>query len=524
MGSRLFPRVIVGRLIIAFLFEVITIFYQFKYTPYTFSPNLLLLYGIFGAIITVSGIYIFLHRKGFPDKKNFYIQFFLDSLFITSLVYLTGGSESPLTFLYILLIIASSIVLAKRGAIFGASVSTIFYGALLDLQYFDYITPVFIWIDEPALFTKSELFYKILLHLFAFFITAILSGYLSERYKKTSGEIDFKEIDKIAKAIPSSIPSGVIVLRDNNVVYMNKAAENILGINLIQIYKKPLPPVFPFELVEGVRKESEVFINSRKRIFGYSVIEFLRDEPLKLILFQDITEIKKKEKEMKINEKFIALGRMAGIMAHEIRNPLGSITGAAQLIREKVGDEKVKRMANIMMEECKRLEEILTRFINLSTLEFQKKEKLELIPIIEDSFLIMTQNLEKIKVEKIFPPQRLLITGDKNLLKEAFINILKNSIEAMPEGGSIKVEVSVEGEEVKIRFMDTGPGIPENIRDKVFEPFFTTKHSGTGLGLAITYRIVELHGGTINIESPPSRRGTSVVISLPLEPSSETPG
>jgi len=517
MGSKLFYRVIIGRLVIAFLFEILTIFYQFKYTPYTFSPNLLLLYGVFGGIICMTGIYMFLHRRKFSDEKNFYVQFFLDSFFITFLVFLTGGSESPLTFLYLLLIIACSIALTKRGAIFGASISTIFYGALLDLQYFDYLQPVFIWIDEPVLFTKTELFYKILLHLFAFFITAFLSGYLAERYKRSSEEIDFKEIDKIAKAIPSSIPSGVIVLKDNNVLYMNKAAENILGINLVQIYKKPLPPAFPFELVEGVRKEVEVFINSKKRIFGYSVIEFLRDEPLKLILFQDITEIKRKEKELKINEKFIALGRMAGIMAHEIRNPLGSISGAAQLIKEKVGDEKVKKMANIMMEECKRLEEILTRFINLSTLELQKKEKVDVIQVIEDSISIMTDHLDKIEVHKSFPPQKLYINGDKTLLKEAFINILKNSIEAMPDGGSIKVEISIEGEEVKIKFIDTGPGIPENLRDKVFEPFFTTKHSGTGLGLSITYRIIELHGGNINIEGPPSRRGTSVVITLPLD-------
>jgi len=517
MGSKLFSRVIVGRLVIALLFELLTIFYQLKYTPYKFSLNLLLLYGMFAAIIFVSIIYIFLHRrKFFSDEKNFYIQFFLDSFFVTSFVYLTGGSESPITFLYILLIVASSIVLGRRGAIFFASVSTIFYGALLDLQYFDYLTPIFIWVDEPVLFTGSELFYKILLHLFAFFITALLSGYLSERYRKASKEIDFKEIDKIARAIPSSIPSGVIVLKDDEVLYMNRAAENILGINFVDIYKKSLTKNFPFELSEGIRKEIEIFVNLRKRIFGYSVIEFLRDVPLKLILFQDITEIKKKEKEMKINEKFISLGRMAGIMAHEIRNPLGSISGAAQIIREKVTDEKVKKMANIMVEECRRLEELLTRFICFSTLDLQKKERIELISILEDSILVMTEHLENIKVQKIFPGEKIYITGDRNFLKEAFINILKNSIEAMPDGGSIKVEVFVKGEEAKIVFTDTGSGIPENIKDKVFEPFFTTKHSGTGLGLAITYKILELHGGSVSIEVPPSQRGTSVVIGLPL--------
>jgi len=516
MGSKLFSRVIIGRLLIAFLFELLTIFYQLRYTPYTFSTNLLLLYGMFAVIIFMSIIYVFLHRRGFSDEKNFYAQFFLDSFFITSFVYLTGGSESPITFLYILLVVSSSIVLGRRGAIFTASISTIFYGALLDLQYFDYLTPIFIWIDEPVLFTKSELFYKILLHLFAFFITALLSGYLSERYRRASKEVDFKEIDKIARAIPSSMPSGVIVIKDDDVLYINRAAENMLGINLIDIYKKSLTKNFPFELSEGIRKEIETFVNSRKRIFGYSVIEFLRDEPLKLVLFQDITDIKKKEREMKINEKFISLGRMAGIMAHEIRNPLGSISGAAQIIKEKATDEKVKKMANILVEECRRLEELLTRFIGFSTLDLQKKERIDLISTIEDSLSIMTEHLGNIIVQKIFPSEKIYITGDKHLLKEAFINIIKNSIEAMPDGGIIKVEVFLKGEDVNIIFTDTGIGIPENIKERVFEPFFTTKHSGTGLGLAITYRILELHGGSISIEAPPSRRGTSVVINLPI--------
>lgn len=517
MNPNLFSRIIVGRLLIAFLFETLTIFYQLKYTPYTFSSNLLLLYGVFAGIIIMSIFYIILHRRGFPDKRNFYTQFFLDVFFITFLVYLTGGSESPITFLYILLIVASSIVLARRGAIFTASISTIFYGALLDLQYFDYLLPVFIWINEPVLFTKSELFYKILLHFFAFFITALLSGYLSERYKKASEQIDFREIDRIARAIPSSLPSGVIVLKDGNVLFTNKFAENMLGVSFIHIYKKPLSNLLPFELSEGMRKEIEVTKDSKKRIFGYSVIEFFRDEPLKLILFQDITEIKRKEREMKINEKFISLGRMAGIMAHEIRNPLGSISGAAQVIREKVADERTKKMANIMIEECGRLEKLLLEFIKFSTLDLRMEERFELIPVIEDSILIMTSHLKNIKVEKTFPSEKIYINGDKNLLKEAFINILKNSIEAMRDGGSIQVEISVK-EEVRVIFTDTGVGISEELREKVFEPFFTTKHTGTGLGLSITYKIVELHSGNISIEVPPSQRGTSVVISLPLAP------
>lgn len=519
MKSRI-GKLIGARLFISLIFELIVIFYQLKYTPYTFSTNLLLLYGLFLGIIFMSILYLFLHRRGIDEVKNFYLQFSMDPIFITFFVFLTGGSESPLSFLYILLIVAAGAFLYRRGALFTAGVSFLFYGTLLDLQYFDYISPVFLWAEEEVLFTKSELFYKLVLHLFAFFIAAMLSGYMSERLRGGMKRIDPREIERIARAIPASLPSGVIVLdRNGRITYMNRMAERLLDVSFREIYKETLTSIFPFDLSAGERKEKDFLLKGKKKIFGYSVLDFLGEEPFVLIIFQDLTEIKRKEEEMMRNEKFISLGRMASVIAHEIRNPLGSISGAAQIIMSRTEDEKIKKMGDIVMRECERLENLLSEFIEFSTMEIRRREKVDIVKEIDEVLSMMTGHLPNLKVVREFPEGAIYVDGDRNLLREAFINIIKNSIEAMPDGGELRAELSRDGEEVVIAITDTGHGIPDEIKDKIFEPFFTTKHRGSGLGLSITYKIVALHSGKIYVNSPPSPRGTSLVIRLPLSPS-----
>lgn len=511
-------RTVLARLTVAVVFIFSTIVYQFRYTPYTLSPNLVVLYVLFFLIVMTNLIYLYLDRRGVSEKKNLYIQFSIDVMFITSLVFITGGSESPFLFLYILLIIVGSMFLYKRGGYYVAGVSTIFYGALLDLQYFD-VLPVYVLFGETTLVTGVDLVYKLFLHTFAFLSTAFLSVRLSEQLRKATEELKRKrinvvEVERISRAIPSAIPSGVIVIsKEGKVLYVNTTAESILGRSFSEIYMEDLDKVSAFDLSTGFRKEIKIDVNGAEKIIGYSILDM--DEERKLLIFQDLTEIKEKEREMELNERFISLGRMMSVLAHEIRNPLEAIGGAAEFIKEKVKSPKVERMVGIIIKEVFRLDNLLREFIELTQINLTRRERVDLRKEVEDVLTLFKFQEEGCEIIFEAPSEDVSVTGDPEKIRECLINVIKNGIEAMEGKGTLEVEIVKDKDYVNVICTDRGVGIPEDALLKVFEPFFTTKHGGTGLGLSIVYRIMKLHEGKVEIKSKRGR-GTTVILSFPV--------
>ncbi len=218
-------------------------------------------------------------------------------------------------------------------------------------------------------------------------------------------------------------------------------------------------------------------------------------------------------------DKLATIGELAAGAAHEIRNPLTAIKSSLQYLEGKTQDETSRKLLGTALEETGRIEEILSGLLSFSRPSDIKKERHDLLESLDESLdLIAFQaKKQKVRIVKEFASPTLYINGDRSQLKQLFLNLFLNSLQAMPEGGELKLEVSpADGANVLVTVTDTGEGISEENLDRVFDPFFTTKKGGTGLGLSICYGIVRSHEGNIEVRSRPAS-GTTVLTKLPLK-------
>ncbi len=217
-------------------------------------------------------------------------------------------------------------------------------------------------------------------------------------------------------------------------------------------------------------------------------------------------------------DKLATIGELAAGAAHEIRNPLTAIQSTLQYLSTRIQAEKEKKLLANALKETKRINEILTALLSFSRPSDIKKEKNDIITILEDSLDLISIQAKKYKItiSRDYPMTPILLNSDKAQLKQLFLNILLNSAQAMKEGGELKIKVHPkDNHKILITVTDTGEGIPEDKLDNIFNPFFTTKRGGTGLGLSICYGIIESHLGEIEVKSK-ANQGTTVLITLPL--------
>jgi PAS domain S-box-containing protein len=234
------------------------------------------------------------------------------------------------------------------------------------------------------------------------------------------------------------------------------------------------------------------------------------------VYFVDVTEAKESAEYLRKSDKLTAVGQLAAGVAHEIRNPLTALRGFVQLI-QSTSDEKHKGYTDIMLSELERIEFIISEFLVLAKPQVVTFHEHDLITLMKQTITIVeTQaNINNVQIQAQFESNLPLIRCEPNQLKQVFINILKNAIEAMPHGGEIKISLSrADDQNILIRFTDQGCGISEERMTKLGEPFYTTKEKGTGLGLMVSYKIIESHRGRISVHSQESK-GTSFDILLP---------
>jgi signal transduction histidine kinase len=226
-----------------------------------------------------------------------------------------------------------------------------------------------------------------------------------------------------------------------------------------------------------------------------------------------------KDKQIMQAEKMAAIGELAAGIAHEIRNPLGIITGSAETVR-KHKDQKIREeMTNYILEESQRINGLISTFLDFGRPKEPKLVSCDLREVLEKTLLLLSPQAKTLGVEiKREIPQKLLqVSIDPDQMRQAFTNLGVNALEAMPHGGVLKVMVLENARgRVVVRFSDSGKGIPKEVQPKVFEPFFTTKEGGTGLGLSIAHRIITQHGGDISVEGE-EEKGSNFTITLPLE-------
>lgn len=452
-----------------------------------------------------------------------YIQLIIDAIGEIVLIYFTGGIESWFTSIMLLTVMASPIVLDKRAGYTIATILSILYGSMLDLQYYGVIALIY----ESTLREKDFL-YNIFTHITALYLTAYLAGYLVSRLEKTTKKLEEKDIDLqdltlFNRELIESLPSGLLTTDiDGHIVIFNKAAEAITGLSRSRVIGKDIKELFPFLTppFEVQRSEATVNLNGDERIVGLTISETLNSDGIKtghICVFQDITHLKKMESELNYKRTLATIGELSANMAHEIRNPLASLKGAIEMLKEgKISKEQSEKLMNIALNEMDRLNKIITDFLMYSRpspSEFTSFDLHELLGETLDMAMISSSNHGDISIKKGFSGD-LFITGDPNKLRQVFLNLTINAIESMANGGELKVITRVQDGYVNIRFEDSGVGIkPENL-EKIFYPFYTTKDWGTGLGLSIVYRIIQEHKGNIRVDSVLGK-GTIFEIELP---------
>lgn len=324
--------------------------------------------------------------------------------------------------------------------------------------------------------------------------------------------------------ILQSVPSGVISLDSGlRITKINAAAEKILNIKATDVIGRDCQEIFtePVNrfledktLIE--RKEFQYTLNSGKRIhLGLTLTPLFNssNEAIgQLMVFTDLTELKALEAQAALRDRLASLGEMAAGMAHELRNPMGVIAGYTKLLSKKT-DNSLAHIVTTIANEVAVMDRVISDFLSFARPTELNLSMVDMEQVINNCVSNVLADKKDIKlylgIENI--PH---VYADEILLRQAFINLFQNSIEAMQEGGELRISSYVSSGCLELTIADSGHGISEEIRDKVFLPFYTTKDKGTGLGLAIVHKIIVSHQGNISFDS--NEKGTTFTISLPL--------
>lgn len=360
-------------------------------------------------------------------------------------------------------------------------------------------------------------------------------------------EINLREKEKAKDYlynILESLNNGVIVVDGKGkVTTFNRAAERITGITKEEVEGKDFTHFFPLSEFQMVEKECML-----ERKAGREVKVKISATPLKgkglegsVIILQDITQLKKLEEQAGRNNRLTAMGEIAVSIAHEVRNPLGSIELFSSLLKKEVGaDEDKKKLTDHILTGVKSIDYIINNLLLFAKPQYPIFKEVNAHTFLDESLLFVTPSLKQshIKLSKKYDSLNPLVLGDAELLKQVFLNLVWNAIQAMPQGGQLMISTELfdNGLEsrvspplslpfsreqaraagyLEIKFIDSGVGIVDEDKTKIFNPFFSTKEKGTGLGLAIVHNIMEVHGGTIEVESSVGQ-GATFTITLPL--------
>ncbi len=538
-------KLIFGRL--ALIFSMLLAVWWWKNTylglaAEEFPSSLFLLFIV---SIGLSIVYFALLKFNLNLLLQVRIQFVIDAFLITGFVWKTGDLLSPYIILYLILIGASGFYLGNLGTLF-ISVLSAFCFTLL--PFLTSQTNIFAFSGETR---PSRLLQAIGFNTVAILVVGLLASRFSERRQVDQKIIEaaenFEDLHVLHERIVESIHSGLITTNlDGKIYAFNRTAEEISGLKASEIIGKSIFDIFG----EEIQTPIEVCLGSvqsddfRAEHFEASLISKCENRkanfvtvacsisPLNgkngsvsglILTFQDITKIRIMEETLRRSDRLAAVGRMAAGLAHEIRNPLGSMSSALQFLQDKnTNKADDSGLIDLVLKESDRLNEIITNFLAYSRPNYDSlfRENCNLLDVgetIEDCLLLLRHNPD-ISVNHQFdfemPKTPVRIKANESQLKQIFWNLTKNSLKAMPDGGKFSVKLhEISDKNVQIIFEDTGLGINPDYLEQLFEPF-SSKANGTGLGLSIVHKIVNDHNGRIDVQSQLGK-GTKITIELP---------
>ena len=545
-------KLLLYRLILAVFFLILTLAVQSGRNADLLSANFHPLY-IFSCILFLFTILGALSLERVRRLVYFaWAQILFDLCAVTVLVYMTGGIESSFSFLYMLVIISSALLLYRRGSLLTASACTLVYGLFLDLQYFGWISPLALVSRTGQERDSGTYFFTILMNMAGFFLVGFLSGYLAEELQSSSRRVreherDLSKLSTLHASIVQSMTSGLLTIDlEGHIVFSNNAAQEILGIKSSEIAELTVTELFPAidisQLPRGsgpairksaVRRETAYTHPTGLQItIGYSA-SILQNESGETfgwtIIFIDLTKLKAIEEHIQRMERLVLAGRFAAEIAHEIKNPLAAMSGAMQMLQGEMGHNALhKKLMEIVQREIERINGLVTEFLWMTkgSPKSAQVEDVALCSAIEEIIALLKAKNQVTTSHAIRTDfqTRPLIAIDPHHLQRVLWNLFINALEAMPEGGDLSVRVNIQddspdrsGKAVRVDICDTGCGIADDALKRIFDPFFTTKTNGTGLGLSIVYQLVEKAAGRIEVSRPYTGSGT--VFSLFFPPS-----
>jgi two-component system sensor histidine kinase PilS (NtrC family) len=504
------------------------------------NPLYFLIAGTYGLTI----LYVLAIRLGVSPHAQVYIQVVADLVTITGLVYLTGGTGTRAGFmlLYPISVLSGSVLSYRRSGLLLAGVAGLLYAGLFTAVRLGVIPAA--GLADVAGMPAKQIVYAVFVTMVACVTVALIGSYLSESLRVVGAQLEEASeeaagLRELNQVIVNSLQSGLLTTDpEGRILYVNRFGETILDRPLGQVRGHTVREIFGSWLLDGGALQARARARELARLeltyhrpdgtvldLGVSVSPLATSDPdagACLLSFQDLTEIKRLEREVHIKEKLAAVGEMAAQLAHEIRNPLGSISGSAQVL---LGEPNIsadqEQLLRIITKESRRLSDTLNQFL------FQARPSLppaggpvDLGRVLEEAFTLLRNGTEvkpghQVSFDLQGGPH--ICVADPDQITQVFWNLARNGLEAMPDGGVLTVSLSTRGPDVVLRVCDQGRGMRHEEQRQLFEPFQSRSPMGTGLGLAIVYRIVREHKGDIGIRSVPGQ-GTEVEVRLPRVP------
>jgi two-component system sensor histidine kinase PilS (NtrC family) len=476
----------------------------------------------------LSLFFVFLVSVWSEHQMQAIVQVMADLLMVTLVVHVTGGIDSSLNFLYPLVIVVACMLLPRAWGYLSAALAFIFFGTILELDYY-LVIPSYST-SHPKL---KALQVVIFVNLFAYFAIAYLAGLLMDKLRQVDVQLKdasgaLKNLQALHENIVQSMSGGVITTGlDGRITLVNRAAQHLLEISEPELRGRSVGDLFqdPLPHFGGTRADAEVrytTIDGFRKTFRVMVSALnvsARGDLGFVYSFDDLTEIRRLEREVRMQDRLAAVGRLAAAIAHEIRNPLTSIAGSVSMLSDAPAlNPEERHLLQIVTRESARLNDIITDFLAYSRGKQYRFERTNLIPLLEDTLTLLAHRLiaesTGIELERAFAKSEAWVLADGDKLKQVFWNFCENAVRAMKQkGGKLTVSLAERGADWEISFSDTGQGINPQQTEKIFEPFQSNFEGGTGLGLAIVYQIVQAHEGKVWARSQVGK-GASFVMRL----------
>lgn len=454
-------------------------------------------------------------------------QVFSDLLMITVAVHFTGGVDSTLNFLYPVVIIVACMILPRAWGFSVAGLAFIFYGTLLELNYYGLV--VSYASSHPRLESLRVIIFG---NLIGFLAIAYLAGRLTAKLHQTSATLHdtrgvLANLQALHENIIHSMTGGVIATSpEGRITLVNRSMQLLLECGAAELEGQPVGLLFNHPLFRASEPEDgEISFRTKRgyhKSFRVTSSALVEGEAGGVVYtFEDLTEVRRLERDVRIQDRLAAVGRLAAALAHEIRNPLTAIAGSVELLSGlPTLTSEHRKLLQIVMRESVRLNRILTEFLAYSREKRYRFERVDLVALLEDTLALIEQQTlaqppdqPKIQVSRKFSVAHAWVLGDGDRIKQVFWNFGENALRAMRNGGTLNVSLTAMHGEWELTFADTGPGMTPQQTEKIFEPFQSGFEGGTGLGLAIVYQIVQAHEGRVWARSQPGR-GTTFVLRL----------